>query len=180
MGLKAALSKIFAAWVNKDLDNIRKNSVALQHKTFQHLISCAKNTAFGTDHHFDTINSYDDFKKQVPIRDYEDLRPYIDRVTHGDPDILWPGKPEYLAKTSGTTSGIKYIPISKESMPEHIKAARNALLSYIHETGQAEFADGKMIFLQGSPVLSKKAGISVGRLSGIVANLVPKYLQKNR
>ena len=180
MGLKAALSKIFAARVNKDLDKIRKNSVALQQKTFQHLISTAKNTAFGKDHRFDTINSYEDFKKQVPVRDYEDLRPYIDRVTHGDPDILWPGKPEYLAKTSGTTSGIKYIPISKESMPEHIKAARNALLSYIHETGKAEFVDGKMIFLQGSPVLSKKAGISVGRLSGIVANLVPAYLQKNR
>jgi hypothetical protein len=180
MGLKAALSKIFAARVNKDLDKIRKTSVALQQKTFQHLISTAKNTAFGTDHRFDAINSYEDFKKQVPVRDYEDLRPYIDRVTHGDPDVLWPGKPEYLAKTSGTTSGIKYIPISKESMPEHIKAARNALLSYIHETGKAEFVDGKMIFLQGSPVLSKKAGISVGRLSGIVANLVPAYLQKNR
>lgn len=180
MGLKAALSKVFAAWVNKDLNNIRKNSVALQQKTFQHLILSAKNTAFGKDHQFDSISSYEDFKKQVPVRDYEDLRPYIDRVTHGDPDILWPGKPEYLAKTSGTTSGIKYIPISKESMPEHIKAARNALLSYIHETGKADFVDGKMIFLQGSPVLSKKAGISVGRLSGIVANLVPAYLQKNR
>jgi hypothetical protein len=180
MGLKAALSKVFAAWVNKDLSKIRKNSVVLQQKTFQHLISNAQNTVFGKDHHFDTINSYEDFKKQVPIRDYEDLRPYIDRITYGDPDILWPGKPEYLAKTSGTTSGIKYIPISKESMPEHIKAARNALLSYIHETGKAGFVNGKMIFLQGSPVLSKKAGISVGRLSGIVANLVPAYLQKNR
>jgi hypothetical protein len=180
MGLKAALSKVFAAWVNRDLENIRKNAVAQQHKTFQHLISSAKNTAFGKDHHFDTIGSYEDFKKQVPIRDYEDLRPYIDRVTHGDPDILWPGKPEYLAKTSGTTSGVKYIPISKESMPEHIKAARNALLNYIQETGKADFVDGKMIFLQGSPVLNKKAGIAVGRLSGIVANLVPAYLQKNR
>src|SRR6201996_3167752 len=180
MGLKAALSKLFAAWVNRDLDKIRQDSVALQQQTFQYLVSTAKKTAFGQDHHFDTISSYEDFKKQVPIRDYEDLRPYIDRVTHGDPDILWPGKPEYLAKTSGTTSGVKYIPISKESMPEHIKAARNALLSYIHETGNADFVNGKMIFLQGSPVLSKKAGISVGRLSGIVANLVPAYLQKNR
>src|ERR1043166_8457655 len=107
MGLKAVLSKVFAAWVNKDLSKIRKNSVVLQQKTFQHLISNAQNTVFGKNHHFDTINSYEDFKKQVPIRDYEDLRPYIDRITYGDPDILWPGKPEYLAKTSGTTSGIK-------------------------------------------------------------------------
>ncbi|MGZ3778428.1 MAG: GH3 family domain-containing protein, partial [Mucilaginibacter sp.] len=180
MGLKAALSRVFAAWVNRDINHIRRKSVALQQKTFEYLVAKARDTAFGKDHHFENIRTYDDFKKQVPIRDYEDLRPYIDRITHGDEDILWPGKPEYLAKTSGTTSGVKYIPITKESMPEHIKAARNALLNYIHETGKSDFVNGKMIFLQGSPVMQQKAGISVGRLSGIVANLVPAYLQKNR
>jgi len=180
MGLKAALSRIFAAMVNKDINNIRKNSLALQQKALAYLVDKAKNTVFGQDHYFDQISNYEDFKKHVPVRDYEDLRPYIDRITHGDEDVLWPGKPEYLAKTSGTTSGVKYIPITKESMPEHIKAARNALLSYIHETGKSDFVNGKMIFLQGSPVMDKKAGISVGRLSGIVANLVPAYLQKNR
>jgi len=180
MGLKAALSRVFAAWVNRDINRIRQNSVALQQKTFEYLIAKAKETAFGSDHHFESIRTYDDFKKQVPVRDYEDLRPYIDRITHGVEDILWPGKPEYLAKTSGTTSGVKYIPITKESMPEHIKAARNALLNYIYETGKSDFVNGKMIFLQGSPVMQQKAGISVGRLSGIVANLVPAYLQKNR
>jgi hypothetical protein len=180
MGLKAALSRVFAALVNRDLNNIRNNSLALQQKTFLQLIVRAKNTSFGRDHHFEKIGTYEDFKKQVPIRDYENLKHYIDRITHGEEDVLWPGKPAYLAKTSGTTSGVKYIPISKESMPEHIKAARNALLSYIHETGKTGFVDGKMIFLQGSPVMDKKEGISVGRLSGIVANLVPAYLQKNR
>src|SRR5579872_659835 len=180
MGLKAALSRVFAAWVNRDLNRTRTNSVTLQQKAFQYLIQSAKDTAFGKDHHFESIHNYDNFKKLVPIRDYEDLRPYIDRVTHGEEDILWPGKPKYLAKTSGTTSGVKYIPITKESMPEHIKAARNALLNYIHETGKSDFVNGKMIFLQGSPVMTKKEGISVGRLSGIVANLVPAYLQKNR
>ncbi len=180
MGLKAALSKPFAAIVNGQLNKLRKNAVALQQKTFEYLISQAKNTAFGKAHHFEQINTYDDFKKNVPVVDYEDLRPYIERVTKGEENVLWPGKPAYLAKTSGTTSGIKYIPISKESMPEHIKAARNALLSYIYETGNADFVDGKMIFLQGSPVLDVKAGISTGRLSGIVAHHVPGYLQKNR
>lgn len=180
MGLKAVLSRVFAAWVNKDINRIRTDSVALQQKTFHYLIAKAKDTAFGRDHHFEKIHTYDDFKKHVSVRDYEDLRPYIERVTHGEENILWPGKPSYLAKTSGTTSGVKYIPITKESMPEHIKAARNALLNYIHETGKSDFVNGKMIFLQGSPVLQKKAGISVGRLSGIVANLVPAYLQKNR
>src|SRR3569833_1996137 len=180
MGLKAALSKPFAAIVNYRLNKLRYNAVALQLKVFEQLVVQAKNTAFGTDHHFDEVRNYEQFRKNVPVRDYEDLRPYIDRVSKGEENVLWPGKPAYLSKTSGTTSGVKYIPISKESMPEHIKAARNALLSYIHETGKAELADGKMIFLQGSPVLNKKAGISVGRLSGIVANLVPAYLHKNR
>jgi len=180
MGLKAILSKVFAAWVNRDIDQLRKNAVALQQKTFAHLIDHAKNTSFGKDHDFAQIKTYADFKKQVPIQDYEELSPYIKRVTNGEENVLWPGKPTYLTKTSGTTSGVKYIPISKESMPEHIKAARNALLSYIHETGKADFVDGKMIFLQGSPELAEKAGIQTGRLSGIVAHHVPAYLQKNR
>jgi len=180
MGVKAALSKIFASLVNKQLNSLRKNAVQLQQKTFSQLINKAKDTAFGTDYHFGQINNYDDFKKQVPIRDYEELRPYIERVTAGEANVMWPGKPIYLTKTSGTTSGVKYIPISKESMPGHIKSARNALLSYIHETGNAGFVDGKMIFLQGSPILTQKNGIETGRLSGIVAHHVPGYLQKNR
>ncbi len=180
MGLKVALSKIFAWYVNKQLNTIRQNAVALQQKTFSNLIYNAKNTVFGADHNFAGIESYEDFKKQVPVRDYEELRPYIDRVVNGEPNVMWPGKPAYLAKTSGTTSGVKYIPISAESMPEHIKAARNALLSYIHETGKADFVDGKMIFLQGSPILDEKHGVQTGRLSGIVAHHVPAYLQKNR
>jgi hypothetical protein len=132
--------------LKRKLNDLRKNAVTLQQKTFLKLIDQAKNTAFGKDHGFEHIRTYDDFKKQVPVRDYEDLRPYIDRITKGEADILWPGKPQYLAKTSGTTSGVKYIPLSKESMPEHIRAARNALLNYIHETGKSDFVDGKLIF----------------------------------
>ncbi|SEM68804.1 GH3 auxin-responsive promoter [Mucilaginibacter gossypiicola] len=180
MGLKSALSKVFAAFVNRELDKLRKNAVSFQQRAFTDLVHAAKNTSFGKDHQFEKINNYEDFKRLVPVHDYEDLRPYIDRVVNGEEDVLWPGKPAYLAKTSGTTSGVKYIPISKESMPEHIKAARNALLSYIHETGNADFVDGKLIFLQGSPILAEKHGISTGRLSGIVAHHVPGYLQKNR
>lgn len=180
MGLKSALSKVFASFVVKGIDKWKYDAVSTQELTLKRLISEAKNTAFGKDHRFDNIKNYNDFKANVPVRDYEDLKPYIERVVAGEPNILWRDKPEYLAKTSGTTSGVKYIPISKQSMPEHIKAARNALLTYIHETGNASFVDGKVIFLQGSPVLSEKKGIKVGRLSGIVAHLVPAYLQKNR
>jgi hypothetical protein len=180
MGLKSALSKPFAAWVNRQVSRWKNNPIAAQDKVFFALLNKAKSTAFGQDHGFETIKTYQDFKNSVPIRDYEQLRPYIERVVAGEANVLWPGKPLYFAKTSGTTSGVKYIPISKESMPEHIKAARNALLGYIHETGDTSFVNGKMIFLQGSPVLEKKSGIDTGRLSGIVAHHVPAYLQKNR
>ncbi|SOD14108.1 GH3 auxin-responsive promoter family protein [Pedobacter xixiisoli] len=180
MRLKSALSKVFASFVVKGIEKWKFDAVAAQERTLKKLVNEASHTVFGVDHRFVEIKNYEDFKARVPVRDYEDLKPYIERVVAGEADILWKDKPEYLAKTSGTTSGVKYIPISKQSMPEHIKAARNALLTYIHETGNASFVDGKLIFLQGSPVLAKKNGINVGRLSGIVAHLVPAYLQKNR
>jgi len=180
MGIKSFIAKPLAAFAVKQINKWKNNPLAAQKSVLSELIRQAKNTAFGKDHAFAEINSYEDFKIKVPIADYEELRPYIDRVVNGESNVLWPGKPLYLAKTSGTTSGVKYIPISKESMPEHIKAARNALFSYIHETGKSDFIDGRLIFLQGSPVLDKKHGINTGRLSGIVANHVPSYLQKNR
>jgi len=114
----------------------------------------------------------------VPIRDYEALKPYVERVVKGEENILWKGKPIYFAKTSGTTSGSKHIPITKESMPSHTEAARNAILLYVAETGKTNFVNGKMIFLQGSPILKEQNGIQLGRLSGIVAHYIPKYLTK--
>lgn len=180
MGLKAFISKPFAAFAVGKINRWKYNAVEAQNNILKKLLKSAENTAFGKDHQFSKIKTYQQFKENVNINDYEDIKPYIERVVKGEENVLWPEKPIYFAKTSGTTSGVKYIPISKESMPEHIKAARNALLSYIHETGKTDFIDGKMIFLQGSPKMDKKAGISFGRLSGIVANHVPAYLQKNR
>ena len=180
MGIKSFIAKPLALFAVKQINKWKNNPLSAQQSVFSKLIMQAKDTSFGKDHLFTEINTYEDFKKNVPIADYEELRPYIDRVVNGEENVLWPGKPLYLAKTSGTTSGVKYIPISKESMPEHIKAARNALFSYIHETGKSDFVDGRLIFLQGSPVLGKNHGINTGRLSGIVANHVPSYLQKNR
>ncbi len=180
MSIKSIAAKLFAKKIYKETQAWATNPVASQKAVFRDLIQQAKDTNFGIDHHFDTIKTVEDFAKQVPIRDYEDLKPYIEKVVKGEENILWKGKPLYFAKTSGTTSGAKYIPLTRESMPFHIQAARNAILHYIHETGKADFVDGKMIFLQGSPVLEEKNGIQFGRLSGIVAHFVPKYLQKNR
>lgn len=151
-----------------------------QERVFQYLLNKARDTAFGRDHRFRSISSYEEFKIHVPIRDYEALKPYIDRVINGEKDILWKGRPLYLSKTSGTTSGVKYIPITKESIPNHINSTRNALLSYIHETGNAGFLDGKLIFISGSPALDISNKIPVGRLSGIVNHHVPAYLKRNQ
>lgn len=180
MSVKSFAAKIFAKIVVNRIQQWSQNPLVTQQKVFDGLISKAQNTAFGKDHEFKQINSFKDFTKQVPVRDYEQLKPYVDRMVSGEMDVLWPGKPLYFAKTSGTTSGAKYIPLTKESMPHHIRAARNAILCYINETGNADFVDGKMIFLQGSPEMDEKNGIKTGRLSGIVAHYVPRYLQKNR
>jgi len=180
MNIKSILAKPFAKQITTRIYKQSDNAVKIQNKVFKKLLKQAQNTAFGKDHNFSTINSYAEFKNQVPVRDYEDLKPYVERVVAGEKDILWMGKPLYFAKTSGTTSGTKYIPLTKESMPTHITAARNALLHYIDETKKSDFLQGKMIFLQGSPEMGEKNGIKTGRLSGISAHYVPKYLQKNR
>ncbi|MCR5861160.1 GH3 auxin-responsive promoter family protein [Flavobacterium sp. J372] len=180
MSLKSFGAKIFAAIIYRKVRKWAYRPIETQQRVFKKLIADAKNTEFGKDHDFKDIKSMADFARKVPVRDYEALKVYVDRVVHGEENVLWQGKPIYFAKTSGTTSGAKYIPITKESMPYHVEAARNAILLYIHETGRADFVDGKMIFLQGSPVLDEKNGVKLGRLSGIVAHYVPKYLQKNR
>ncbi|WP_299434167.1 GH3 auxin-responsive promoter family protein [uncultured Aquimarina sp.] len=180
MSIKSLGAKIFAKRIRKKINKWANNPIKTQKRVFKQLLNTAANTAFGKDHHFRTIKTHEDFVKEVPIRDYEELRTYVDRVVKGESDVLWPGKPIYFAKTSGTTSGVKYIPLTSDSMPTHIRAARNAILCYVAESGKTAFVDGKMIFLQGSPELVEKNGINLGRLSGIVAHYVPKYLQKNR
>ena len=180
MSLKAFAAKQFANRIARKTQKWAKDPVQTQQKVFQDLIATAKSTKFGKDHGFDGILTHEDFVKNVPIRDYEVLKNYIHAIIEGERDVLWPGTPIYFAKTSGTTSGAKYIPITKPSIKNQVEASRNAILGYIHETGNAHFVDGKMIFLQGSPILEEKGGIKFGRLSGISAHYVPKYLQKNR
>ena len=180
MGIKASLSLPLAKFIVSKNKRWKNNAVKVQQKTLLKLLNQAQNTVFGKDHSFSIIQNYADFKNHIPVRDYEGLKSYIEQIIDGKENILWPGKPLYFSKTSGTTSGTKYIPISKESMPNHITAARDAILSYIAETKNTAIVDGKMIFLQGSPELSKTGDILTGRLSGIVAHHIPSYLTKNR
>lgn len=180
MSLKSFAARLFARKVAKKNQKWIKDPIATQKSVFKNLITTAMSTKFGKDHGFAQIGSHRDFVDNVPIRDYEALKPYVELIKHGEQDVLWPGKPRYFAKTSGTTSGAKYIPITSNSIKHQVNASRDAILTYIHETGNSKFVDGRMIFLQGSPEMGEIAGIKTGRLSGISAHYVPNYLQKNR
>jgi hypothetical protein len=180
MKIKSFLAKPFAGYIYKQIKKGMETAVEDQQATFNQLIKTAAKTEFGKEHGFADIKTYEDFVKQVPIRDYEAFKVYIERIKEGKHNVLWKGQPIYFAKTSGTTSGVKYIPISKDSIPNHINTARNALFCYMAETGNTKFADGKLIFLSGSPTLERVGGIPTGRLSGIVNHHVPKYLRANQ
>lgn len=180
MGIRSVLSRPLASWVYHEQKRWSLKPVESQLSVFTALVKKGLSTAFGKDHDFAGIKNYEDFKARVPVRDYEGLKSYIQRIKDGEMDVLWPGLPIYFAKTSGTTSGTKYIPITRDSIPNHINSARNALLSYIHETGKSQFLDGKLIFLSGSPVLDNSGTVATGRLSGIVNHHVPSYLRTNQ
>jgi hypothetical protein len=180
MGLKAFGARWFSKYIVRQHCKWRRQAIHYQRKNFQYLLQQGRKTQFGADHNFDSIQSYEDFKKQVPIRNYESIRPYIEQIKAGKSDVLWPGSPLYFSKTAGTTSGSKLIPITKASIPYHIKSARDATLMYTYQKGDASLFDGKMIFLSGNPELKKVNGILTGRLSGIVHHHVPKWVQNNR
>ena len=180
MHIKSFFSKLLAKVVVAQTKKWSNQPIKSQERVFKKLLASASKTAFAKEHYFSEVRTYEDFKKRVPVRDYEEFRPYIERVKEGEEDVLWNGRPLFFAKTSGTTSGAKYIPLTKESLKMQIKSARNALLHYIYYSGSSSIVEGKMIFLQGSPTLNSSGFVPSGRLSGIVANYVPSYLHKNR
>jgi hypothetical protein len=180
MKIKSFLARPFASYIYKGIRKSMMTAIADQENVLKTLVKTGRITEFGKTAGLDKVNSYEEFREAVIIRDYEQMIPWIDRIKEGRHNVLWKGKPIYFAKTSGTTSGTKYIPITKDSIPNHINTARNALLCYMAETGNNRFADGKMIFLSGSPELERVGGIPTGRLSGIVNHHVPKYLRTNQ
>ena len=180
MKIKSLLAKPFANYIHKQIKKGMATAVADQENLMASLVKTGAKTLFGKDHSFTEIKTHEDFVKLVPIRDYEAFKPYIEKIKEGKHNILWKGQPIYFAKTSGTTSGVKYIPITKDSIPNHINTARNALLCYMVESGNTKFADGKVIFLSGSPILERIGNIPTGRLSGIVNHHIPVYLRSNQ
>lgn len=180
MKIKSFLAKPFASYIYKGIRKGMGTAHADQDAILKNLIRTGRNTMYGKQAGLDKVNTYEEFRQAVAIRDYEQMKPFIEQIKEGKHNVLWKGRPIYFAKTSGTTSGTKYIPITKDSIPNHIHTARNALLCYMAETGNAQFANGKMIFLSGSPVLERVGGIPTGRLSGIVNHHIPGYLRTNQ
>ena len=180
MKIKSFLAKPFASYIYKGIRKGMATAVADQENILNQLLRIGKGTEYGKSVGLDKVTKYEEFKQAIPIQDYEQMRPWINKIKEGKHNVLWKGKPIYLAKTSGTTSGTKYIPITKDSIPNHINTARNALLCYMAETGNTRFANGKLIFLSGSPELERVGDIPTGRLSGIVNHHVPKYLRSNQ
>ncbi len=180
MKIKSFLARPFASYIYKSIQKGMTTAVADQEAILKDLLRIGSKTVFGAEHKLGEVKTYEEFRQAVPVRDYEQFAPYINLVKEGRHNILWKGLPIYFAKTSGTTSGIKYIPISKDSISNHMNTARNALLCYMASTGNSSFSDGKMIFLSGSPELERVAGIPTGRLSGIVNHHVPGYLRTNQ
>jgi hypothetical protein len=180
MNIKSILAKPFANYIYRGIKKGMTTAVEDQQKIFHQLLKTGSTTIFGNDHHFKNVKTHEEFCQAVSIRDYEQYKSYIEQVKQGKHNVLWKGLPIYFAKTSGTTSGVKYIPITKDSISNHINSARNALLCYMAETGNTRFADGKMIFLSGSPELERVGGVPTGRLSGIVNHHIPKYLRTNQ
>ncbi len=180
MNIKSLLAKPFASVIYRQIQKDRHTALADQQNILNQLVKTGKTTIFGKDHHFNQVHSPAEFQEAVPLRDYEAFKSYIEQIKKGTQNVLWKGKPIYFAKTSGTTSGVKYIPITKDSISNHINGARNALLTYMATTGQTQFVNGRMIFLSGSPVLERVADIPTGRLSGIVNHHIPAYLRSNQ
>ncbi|MBL0130042.1 MAG: GH3 auxin-responsive promoter family protein [Chitinophagaceae bacterium] len=180
MKIKSFLARPFASYIYKGIRKGMTTAVADQENILKTLLKTGRTTDIGKEARLEKVDNYREFRQAIPIRDYEQMKPWVEKIKEGRHNVLWKGKPIYFAKTSGTTSGTKYIPITKDSIPNHINTARNALLCYMAETGNTKFADGKLIFLSGSPELERVGGIPTGRLSGIVNHHVPKYLRTNQ
>ena len=181
MGFKSLLARPLAALVHARREAVLRDPAAAQARVLTALLRRARDTAFGRAHGFARLRGAADFATAVPVRTYEELLPdWLARTQRGEPDVLWPGRPAYLTQTSGTTSGTKLLPLTRESIPAHIGGARDALLAYVHRTGRAQFFDGRLMFLSGSPALTPHNGIPSGRLSGIVNHHIPAVLRANQ
>lgn len=179
--IKNTLNRIIGTVLRREysrVEHFRSRATSCQWDIFSRLIERGKNTAFGTDHHFSSISSYEDFCKRVPVRTYESLFPYIERCLYGEKNVLWDKPLRHFSKSSGTTNAqSKYIPISSESLSQcHIRAARDLVSSYLTLHPDSRMFTGKALRLGGSLRANDfGTGIKTGDLSAILMSNTPRW-----
>ena len=145
--MKFPFKNSFLSWVLKkrihQIDLFMKYPIAVQKEVLSALLETTKNTAFGLEHNFSSINSYDEFCKKIPIRTYEDIFPYIERLRSGEKNVLWPGRTKWFAKSSGTTNAeSKFIPFTEDALNNcHYKAGKDMLAIYCNNHPQTKIFD---------------------------------------
>ena len=181
-----ALNTVFSWFIKKRLHQIdlfRKYPLEVQHEVFVKLIENGEDTIFGKHHGFDSIKNYEQFNQQVPIQEYDDLKPYVDRLMSGEQNLLWPNEIKWFAKSSGTTAAkSKYIPVSKEALEDcHYKGGKDLLSLFINANPESDVYNGKSFVVGGSSTINplQKDSYS-GDLSAIIINNLPFWVEWRR
>jgi hypothetical protein len=151
MSITKIVRKVFEPR-QKELEKHFNQGKALQEAVLGRLVAEAKDTEYGRNHAFASIKGYDDFAKHIPVNTYEELKESIDRMRHGETDVLWPGRVKWYAKSSGTTNDkSKFIPVSKEGLKRiHYRGGFDAVAMYLQNNPKSRMFDGKGLILGGS------------------------------
>jgi hypothetical protein len=167
----------------RQIDAFRNNPRTAQQQVFKRLLKAGRSTFFGQKYRYDTIYHVDDFQQQVPIHEYDDLLPYINRMLQGEQHVLWNTPVRWFAKSSGTTAGkSKFIPVSREVLHRcHYKGPKDVVSVYLHNYPKAKLLDGKTLTLGGSHQPDEEAeGIRYGDLSAVLIQNSPWYTEFKR
>src|ERR1700744_2886090 len=159
------------------IDNFMHNPIDTQQQVFNHLVGSAQFTEYGKKYKFERIDSITDFQKNVPITDYDTLKPYIERILEGSQNILWPSPITWFAKSSGTTSDkSKFIPVSKESLDDnHFRGGKDVLALYLRQYPQSNMTSGKCLVLGGAHQLNQmNADSFFGDISAVMLQNMPR------
>ena len=176
----------FMTWIFKNrlkqIDFFKNNPVAVQDATLRELIEAGSKTEYGRKHKFESIRTYQDFSRQVPLVDYETFKPEIEKTMVGRQQVFWNGPIEWFAKSSGTTSSrSKYIPVSKESLEEcHFKGGKDMLSLYVNKYPDTKLFTGKSLSIGGTlekNPLNPQGSARAGDVSAIIMQNLPIWAQ---
>lgn len=177
MNLTSIVNKLYFQPRRRELERYINEGEEMQHEILQYLVKRGKDTEYGRKYLFSTINNYNDFAQNIPLNTYEELKGYIDRMRHGERNILWPGQVKWYAKSSGTTNDkSKFIPITHEGLQNvHYQGGKDVLAYYLSNNPNSKLFSGKGLILGGSHSPNYNFSNSlVGDLSAIlIENINP-------